>query len=81
MAAGAPRDAVITGIGLISSLAEGIGEHVRLLTGNQRPAPQFDTESFAPYPFHPMVELDLSQQIPKRDQQHFKIFISIIIFL
>lgn len=72
MAGRAPRDAVITGIGLISSLAEGAGEHLRLLNGNQRPAPRLDTESFAPYPHHPMVELDLGQQIPKRDQRQME---------
>lgn len=64
-----PRDAVITGIGLVSPLAEGAGEHVRLLTGNERPAPLLDTGSFAPFPVHPLVEIDLNRQIPKRGDQ------------
>ncbi|MGI9385062.1 MAG: beta-ketoacyl-ACP synthase, partial [Methyloligellaceae bacterium] len=31
-----------------------------------RPEPIVDSNSFAPYPVHPLVELDFSKQIPKR---------------
>ena len=72
MATRSPRDAVITGIGLISPLAEGVADHVRLLTGEALPQPGIDAESFAPYPFHPLVEVDLSLQIPKRDQRQME---------
>lgn len=61
-----PRDAVITGIGLVSALADGIDAHHRLLAAPGRPEPRIDAERFAPYPVHPLVEIDLSTQIPKR---------------
>jgi 3-oxoacyl-[acyl-carrier-protein] synthase II len=66
MAARGPRDAVITGIGLVSALADGIEEHHRLLTAAERSRPLVDAERFAPYTVHPLVEVDLSTQIPKR---------------
>jgi len=67
--AGDPRDAVITGIGLISTLADGIEAHTRILSGAERPTPLLDTETYAPYPVHPLVEIDLSTQIPRRGDQ------------
>jgi len=66
MASRHPRDAVITGIGLTTALADGIAEHHRLLSAAERPRPLIDAERFAPYPVHPLVEIDLSTQIPKR---------------
>ena len=69
MAARDPRDAVITGIGLVSALADGVGDHYRLLNGNERAKPLLDTESYAPYSFHPLVEIDLGTQIPRRGDQ------------
>ncbi|MDP2621301.1 MAG: beta-ketoacyl-ACP synthase [Hyphomicrobiales bacterium] len=66
MPAGHPRDAVITGIGLVTALADGIEAHHRLLSAAERPRPLTDAERFAPYPVHPLVEIDLSPQIPKR---------------
>ncbi|MCC2112723.1 MAG: beta-ketoacyl-ACP synthase [Hyphomicrobiales bacterium] len=69
MAAKDPRDAVITGIGLMTALAEGVAENLRLLTAAERPVPLTDTETFAPYPVHPLVDIDLSNQIPKRGDQ------------
>ena len=64
-----PRDAVITGIGLVTALAEGVAENLRLLNGTERPSPLLDTESLAPFPVHPLVDIDLSKQIPKRGDQ------------
>lgn len=62
------RDAVITGIGLVSSLGEGPEAHwAALNTPGFRPV--IDTERFAPFPVHPMVALDLDKQIPKRGDQ------------
>lgn len=63
----AKRKVAITGIGLVSSLGEGLEPHLAALEGDL--APNVDTEGFAPYPIHPLVELDLSQQIPKRSDQ------------
>ncbi|MBI0169231.1 MULTISPECIES: beta-ketoacyl-ACP synthase [Bartonella] len=59
---------VITGIGLISSLGEGVEKHWELL--NTSPlAPHIDAENFAPYTVHALGEVDWSQQIPKRSDQ------------
>ncbi|PTM40485.1 beta-ketoacyl-ACP synthase [Bosea sp. 124] len=61
------RDVVITGIGLASSLGEGIETHAAALAGNT--APVVDTASFAPYPVHPLKALELDRQIPKKSDQ------------
>jgi 3-oxoacyl-[acyl-carrier-protein] synthase II len=69
MADPAPRDALITGIGLVSSLGEGPQAHWAALDGGAGLRPVLDTESFAPYLVHPMMALPLDQQIPKRGDQ------------
>ncbi|MCB1381333.1 MAG: beta-ketoacyl-ACP synthase [Notoacmeibacter sp.] len=63
-----PRDAVITGIGLVSCLGEGAAPHRAALEAGPS-APVIDTESFAPYAVHPLPEIDWSLQIPKRGDQ------------
>ncbi len=60
------RDAVITGIGLVSSLGCGVDAHWQALNDF---APVVDTLSFPPYMLHPLAPLDLDQQIPKRGDQ------------
>jgi len=62
-----PLDVVITGIGLVSSLADGADAHMaRLREG----APTlYDRETFAPYPFHPLPALDHDAFIPKKSDQ------------
>ena len=65
----ADRDALITGIGLISSLGEGIAAHWDALNQPGGFQPVLDTASFAPWPVHPMGHLDLDKQIPKRGDQ------------
>lgn len=69
MAANGPRDAVITGIGLVSPIADGIDAHFDLLSGNAPVRPPVDAESYAPFPVHPLTEIDLSTQIPRRGDQ------------
>ena len=68
-----PRDALITGIGLVSSLGEGEAAHWAALDaeGASRGGfhPVVDTERFAPWMVHPMVALELDKQIPKRGDQ------------
>ena len=59
----------VTGIGLVSSLGEGLDAHWSQLTTGQTPAPVIDVTSQAPYPIHPLVEYDISTQIPKRSDQ------------
>jgi len=61
------RDALITGIGLVSCLGEGVAAHWQALDGEFRPV--VDAERFAPYCVHPMVALELDRQIPKRGDQ------------
>lgn len=61
-------DVWITGIGLVSSLAEGAAAHWnRLSNGPQRPV--IDPQRFAPYTVHPLVDIDFSKQIPKTSDQ------------
>ncbi len=64
--ANAPRDAWITGIGIVSCLGEGPQVHWQRL--NEAP-PRSDMETWAPYVLHPMVALDLDKQIPKKGDQ------------
>jgi len=61
------RDVVITGIGIASSLGEGIETHAAALAAGGPPV--VDTESFKPYPVHPLVALELDKQIPKKSDQ------------
>ncbi|EJF88812.1 beta-ketoacyl-ACP synthase [Bartonella tamiae] len=59
---------VITGIGLISSLGEGVEEHWERL--NSVPLkPRIDENRFSPYTVHPIGEIDWNLQIPKRSDQ------------
>jgi 3-oxoacyl-[acyl-carrier-protein] synthase II len=60
------REVCITGIGIVSSLGEGRDAHWQAL--NERRV-NVDAKRFAPYLVHPMVPLDLDQQIPKKGDQ------------
>lgn len=62
-----PHDVVVTGIGIVSSLGEGIETHAAALATGA--APVVNTESFAPYPVHPLPALELDRQIPKKSDQ------------
>jgi 3-oxoacyl-[acyl-carrier-protein] synthase II len=59
------REVWITGIGLTSSLGEGIDAHWQAMALADPPKPVVDLSSFAPYPIHPMVPLDFEKQIPR----------------
>ena len=63
------RDALITGIGLVSCLGEGPDAHWAALDAPGGFSPVVDAVRFAPWPVHPMVRLDLDKQIPKRGDQ------------
>lgn len=63
-----PQDVLITGIGLVSSLGEGAGEHWRKLTADN-PQPVTDDQRFPPYVIHPLPTIDWGLQIAKRGDQ------------
>lgn len=58
----------ITGIGIISSLGEGLDAHWNAFSvaGSE---PRLEKEAFAPYTVHPLGEVDWGLQIPKRGDQ------------
>ncbi len=62
------NDVLITGIGLVSSLGEGIDAHWQGLTREQ-PQPVIDDARFPPYVVHPLPAIDWGLQIPKRGDQ------------
>lgn len=63
------REVWITGIGLTSSLGEGLDAHWQAMAEAENPRPNIDLLSSPPFAFHPMVELDLDKQIPRRADQ------------
>ncbi len=63
------NDVWITGVGLVSSLGEGCDAHWQKLTADTQIEPVLETSAFAPYPIHPLVEIDFSKQIPRRADQ------------
>jgi 3-oxoacyl-[acyl-carrier-protein] synthase II len=63
------REVWITGIGLTSSLGEGLDAHWHAMAEVDQPQPVIDRVSAAPFAFHPMVPLDLDQQIPRKADQ------------
>jgi 3-oxoacyl-[acyl-carrier-protein] synthase II len=63
------RDVWITGIGLVSSLGEGLDAHWQALAETDAPKPVIDTAPTAPFPIHPLTHLELDKQIPRRSDQ------------
>ena len=59
-------DVVITGIGLVSCLGEGVEAH---RAGLNAGLPVTDAARFSPYTIHPAPEIDWNLQIPKRGDQ------------
>ncbi len=68
------REVWITGIGLTSSLGEGLDAHWQAMAEAERPKPVVDRNFAPPYSIHPMVPLDLDKQIPKRDQRQMEVW-------
>lgn len=64
--ADAPREAWITGIGIVSTLGEGPEAHWQKLMAAQ---PSADTTAFAPYIVHPLAPVNFDAQIPKKGDQ------------
>lgn len=69
------REVWITGIGLASSLGEGLDAHWQAMALNEAPKPVVDRNFAPPFSIHQMVELDLDKQIPKRaDQRQMEVW-------
>lgn len=69
------REVWITGIGLASSLGEGLDAHWQAMALAQAPKPVVDRNFAPPFSIHPMVALDLDKQIPKRaDQRQMEVW-------
>src|SRR3990167_869741 len=64
--ADAPREAWITGIGIVSCLGEGGDAHWQKLMQGQ---PSADTTTFAPFVVHPLAPVNFDAQIPKKGDQ------------
>ena len=62
----APREAWITGIGIVSCLGEGLDAHWQAFAENRR---VIDAESFPPFIVHPLAPIDFDKQIPKKGDQ------------
>ncbi|HWK63440.1 MAG TPA: beta-ketoacyl-ACP synthase [Rhizobiaceae bacterium] len=62
------RDVVITGIGLVSSLGEGLDTHWEKLSSGAT-EPVVDGERYKPYSIHPLPPIDWGLQIAKRGDQ------------
>src|SRR5690242_12047868 len=62
----APREAWITGIGIVSCLGEGLDAHWQGLNESKL---VIDRETFAPYIVHPLAPIDFDKQIPKKGDQ------------
>ena len=62
------NDVLITGIGLVSALGEGVDAHWQKLTADT-PQPVTDDVRFPPYVIHPLPVIDWGLQIPKRGDQ------------
>lgn len=61
------REVWITGIGLVSSLGEGLEAHWAALNALDRP--NIDEATFPPYVVHPLAKINFDQQIPKKGDQ------------
>ncbi|MDQ8728663.1 beta-ketoacyl-ACP synthase [Bradyrhizobium sp. LHD-71] len=59
-------EAWITGIGIVSSLGEGLDAHWDAL---QKGTINVDEKTFAPYVVHPLIPVNFDQQIPKKGDQ------------
>ncbi|MCX7307565.1 MAG: beta-ketoacyl-ACP synthase [Afipia sp.] len=64
-----PREAWITGIGIASSLGEGLDAHWDALNSGQVNA---DVATYAPYIVHPMAKVAFEGQIPKKEQRQME---------
>jgi 3-oxoacyl-[acyl-carrier-protein] synthase II len=62
----AAREGIITGIGIVSCLGEGLDAHWQKLAAGET---TIDDKNFAPFIVHPLSPLDFDKQIPKKGDQ------------
>lgn len=62
----ARRDVWVTGVGLVSSLGEGLEAHWQAAQAGQ---PVLDAQTFAPLTVHPLAAIDFDRQIAKKSDQ------------
>ncbi|WP_099864819.1 beta-ketoacyl-ACP synthase [Pararhizobium haloflavum] len=65
----APHDVVVTGVGIVTCQGVGRAAHESLVTATEAPQAVVDNATYAPYPIHPLPEVDWSEQIPRRGDQ------------
>ncbi|MHA1157451.1 MAG: beta-ketoacyl-ACP synthase [Alphaproteobacteria bacterium] len=63
------REVWITGIGLTSSLGDGLDAHWQAMTAAGQPKISTDLSFTPPFAIHPLVDIDLNVQIPRRADQ------------
>lgn len=61
------HDVVVTGVGVVSCVGEGVDAHLNALASGVQPATNGDL--FPPYQVHPVVALEYDRQIPKKSDQ------------
>ncbi|NTJ42549.1 beta-ketoacyl-ACP synthase [Agrobacterium larrymoorei] len=66
------NDVVITGVGIVTCHGVGKDAHIALLSSTTTPQAIVETEKFAPYPIHPLPEIDWSAQIGRKDQRQME---------
>lgn len=66
------NDVVITGVGIVTCHGVGVDAHIALLSAGSAPDAIVETEKFAPYPIHPLPEIDWSTQIGRKDQRQME---------
>ena len=66
------NDVVITGVGIVTCHGVGKDAHIALLSSTTTPEAIVETEKFAPYPIHPLPEIDWSAQIGRKDQRQME---------
>ena len=69
--------AVITGIGLVSSLGTGTEEHMAAIKAAK---PVHDAGRHAPYTVHPVPEIDWTAQMQRRDQRQMELWQKLGVF-
>ena len=62
----AKREAWITGVGIVSTLGEGVDAHWQKLSAGR---PSADATTFAPFVVHPLAPVNFDAQIPKKGDQ------------